>query len=30
MNPLYLIGLVVTAAVFVYLVVVLFKPEQFS
>lgn len=30
MNPLHLIGLVVTAAVFVYLVVVLFMPEKFS
>ncbi|MBF0192040.1 MAG: potassium-transporting ATPase subunit F [Magnetococcales bacterium] len=30
MNPLYLIGLTVTAAVFVYLIVVLFQPESFS
>jgi K+-transporting ATPase KdpF subunit len=30
MNPLYLVGLVVTVAVFVYLVVVLFLPEKFS
>ncbi len=30
MNPLYLIGLVVTTVVFVYLVVVLFLPEKFS
>ncbi|MEO5351236.1 MAG: potassium-transporting ATPase subunit F [Magnetococcus sp. YQC-3] len=30
MNPLYLIGLVATIAVFVYLVVVLFLPEKFS
>ncbi|MBF0424773.1 MAG: potassium-transporting ATPase subunit F [Magnetococcales bacterium] len=30
MNPLYLIGLIVTAGVFVYLVIVLFFPEKFS
>lgn len=30
MNPLYLIGLLVTAGVFVYLFVVLFLPEDFS
>ncbi|MBF0628929.1 MAG: potassium-transporting ATPase subunit F [Magnetococcales bacterium] len=30
MNPLYLIGLLVTTVVFVYLVVVLFLPEKFS
>lgn len=30
MNPLYLIGLLATAFVFVYLVVVLFVPERFS
>ncbi|MBF0152986.1 MAG: potassium-transporting ATPase subunit F [Magnetococcales bacterium] len=30
MTPLYLIGLLVTAGVFIYLVVVLFLPEKFS
>ncbi|MBF0212594.1 MAG: K(+)-transporting ATPase subunit F [Magnetococcales bacterium] len=30
MNPLYLIGLMVTVAVFVYLIAVLFQPERFS
>ncbi len=30
MNTLYLIALIVTLAVFVYLVLVLFLPERFS
>jgi K+-transporting ATPase KdpF subunit len=30
MAPLYLIALIVTLAVFVYLVAVLFFPEKFS
>ncbi|MBF0097589.1 MAG: potassium-transporting ATPase subunit F [Magnetococcales bacterium] len=30
MNPLYLIGLLLSIAVFLYLVVVLFLPEKFS
>ncbi len=30
MNSLYLFALIVTLAVFVYLVVVLFFPEKFS
>jgi K+-transporting ATPase KdpF subunit len=30
MNPLYLIGLLLSVAVFGYLVVVLFLPEKFS
>ena len=30
MNPLYLIALVATVAVFIYLVAVLFYPEDFS
>lgn len=30
MDPLYLVALIATAAVFAYLVVVLFYPERFS
>jgi K+-transporting ATPase KdpF subunit len=30
MNPLYLIALVAAVAVFIYLVAVLFYPEDFS
>ncbi|MBF0437818.1 MAG: K(+)-transporting ATPase subunit F [Magnetococcales bacterium] len=30
MNPLYIIGLIVTFALFIYLIIVLFLPEKFS